>query len=260
MKIDHPAATTVEILGSGTSTGVPQLLCNCPVCQSSDKRDKRLRQSAIIKHCGMNLLIDCGPDFRTQMLRAASQCIDALLVTHIDYDHLAGLDDLRPYALGGTPFPIYAKEDVLKEIKRKMPYCFEPHRYPGAPRLELHEVNPHKPFCINGIEVIPIEVTHHIPILGYRIGPVAYITDCKCIAPEQAEKLNGVTTLIINALRFAPHPTHFSVDDAITLIEQVNPQKAFLIHMSHEIGLHEVVQKRLPKNVILAYDGLIINA
>lgn len=218
-----------------------------------------MRQSAVVSCGGKRLLIDCGPDFRTQMLKASSEHLDALMVTHEHYDHLAGIDDLRPYAMTGRPFPIYANSDVLRAIKRKMPYCFAPHRYPGAPHLELHEVKPGVPFLIDDIEVLPIEVFHHKPILGFRIGPMAYITDCKTIGEHQLEALSGVRLLVLNALRFTPHPTHLSVEESLQLISRVKPDKALLIHMSHEIGLHSAVEKVLPEGVELAHDGMIVS-
>ncbi len=247
----------IRLLGTGTSTGVPLLRCKCPVCHSNDSRDKRLRQSAIVHHNGKTILIDCGPDFRTQMLRSGETDIDALLITHIHYDHVGGLDDLRPFAFGQTPLPIYGPADVLEALKRhQLRYCFGENAYPGAPRFELHAVEDGKLFDCQGIEVMPIEVMHNIPILGYRIGDMAYITDCKSISDLEIEKLHGVPLLIINALRIKPHPTHMSLDESLNVISRIEPRQAVLIHMSHDIGFHADVASRLPSNVTLGHDNL----
>ncbi|MBR1935797.1 MAG: MBL fold metallo-hydrolase [Muribaculaceae bacterium] len=247
----------IEFLGTGTSTGVPQLRCQCHVCRSSDPRDKRLRQSVIVRTDGKCILIDCGPDFRQQILRASDDRLDALLITHIHYDHVGGLDDLRPYAF--NPFPIYGKHDVLDALRRhQLRYCFGEKRYPGSPKFTLHEVD-NEPFDCCGIEVRPIPIVHNIPILGYRIGDAAYITDCKTIADRQVEDLHGTRVLIINALRREPHPTHLSLDQALGIIARVKPERAFLVHFSHDMGLHAEVNATLPTGVSIAHDGLIIN-
>ena len=248
----------IEFLGTGTSTGVPQINCHCEVCSSTDPRDNRLRTSAIVRYKGKKLLIDCGPDFRTQMLRASDSDIDALLVTHIHYDHLGDIDDLRAYCKGGHRFPVYARRDVLDDIRRRMPYCFQEHLYPGVPTFNLHEVG-EEPFVAEGISVQPIPVWHYkMRINGYRIGPLAYITDCKTIEPEQVEKLRGVPLLVINALRIEPHMSHMSLSEALAVIDRIKPGRALLTHMSHGIGLHAQVSRMLPAGVQLAHDRLIV--
>lgn len=248
----------IEFLGTGTSTGVPQIGCDCEVCRSADARDNRLRASAIVRYKGANLLIDCGPDFRIQMLRASNTRLDALLVTHIHYDHLGGIDDLRAYCKDGA-FPVYARHDVIADLRKNMPYCFSDHPYPGAPTLTLHEVG-ESPFDACGVTIEPLTVMHgQLPILGYRIGPMAYITDAKTIAPEVIQRLKGVKLLVINALRIEPHNTHMSLAESLRVIEQVNPDITYLTHMSHNMGLHSQSPQLMPDNVHLAYDRLVIH-
>lgn len=249
----------LEFLGTGTSTGVPQLRCGCEVCRSTDPHDQRLRCSAIVRYQGKNILIDCGPDFRQQMLRASNDNIDALLITHIHYDHVGGIDDLRAYCLDRY-FPIYARQDVIDNLRRQLPYCFAEHLYPGVPRLEFTAVNDYDPFDVQGIEVHPIPVMHYkMPILGFRIGPMAYITDCKTIADEQIERLHDIPLLVINALRLEPHMSHMHLAEALEVVRRINPGCAYLTHMSHGIGLHEQASQQLPDNVHLAYDGLVVD-
>ncbi len=246
----------IEFLGTGTSTGVPQLGCSCDVCRSADPRDRRLRTSAIVRYCGKNILIDCGPDFRCQMLRAGNPHIDALLLTHIHYDHVGGIDELRGHDYG-PDFPIFARGDVIRALHERLPYCFGEQTYPGAPQLHIHPVEEGRAFTVCGIPVDPIAVRHYLlPILGYRIGPLAYITDAKTIADDQIEALRGTPLLVVNALRIARHLSHQSLDEALELIERINPGQAWLVHMSHGIGLHEQVQRMLPPRVHLAYDTL----
>lgn len=253
---------TLRFLGTGTSTGVPQIGCDCRVCRSSDARDKRLRTSALLSVGQDNLLIDCGPDFRSQILAAGSPPLKALLVTHHHYDHLGGVDDLRPYCIGRQAFPIYSNGSTLQRIRTLMPYCFGPHPYPGSPNLALHKVQPFEPFVIDHmpLPVMPLAITHApgLEILGFSIGPLAYITDCKLMHPQTLSAIKGVHTLIINALRHDKHPSHLNLSDALDVIKSVAPQKAYLIHMSHQIGLHAEVGSALPPGVSLAYDGLTI--
>lgn len=242
----------VSILGSGTSTGVPVIGCKCPVCLSTDKRDKRLRASALISCGSTRLLIDCGPDFRQQMLRFVSGRITQVLLSHEHYDHIGGLDDLRP--MGDTR--IYAEARVLDVIRRNMPYCFVPEPYPGTPVMQLQEIA-EEAFSIEGIEIQPIRVMHaKLPILGYRIGKMAYLTDVKTLTPESLAKLQNLELLLLNALRPEAHFSHLNLREAIELARQIGARRTFFIHMSHDMGLHRFVDAELPEGMHLAYDGL----
>ncbi len=247
----------ITFLGTGTSTGVPQIGCPCEVCTSTDPRDKRLRASAMVEVNGKNILIDCSPDFRQQLLASSFPHIDGVLITHIHYDHTGGLDDLRPFG-DGRSIPIYVEPEVGEAIRTRLPYCFADHRYPGVPNLQLNEIGL-APFAVAGEEIIPIRVMHYrLPILGYRIGKLVYITDALTIPEEEFVKMRDVDTLVINALRKEPHLSHQTLDDALKVIERINPRQAYLIHMSHHIGLAAEVEQELPPHVHLAYDGLSI--
>lgn len=249
----------IEFLGTGTSTGVPVIGCECAVCRSSDPRDNRMRTSAIVRYRGKSILIDCGPDFRTQILRASSQKLDALLLTHIHYDHVGGIDDLRAYCYLAD-FPVYARQDVIDDLKQRLPYCFAEHPYPGVPRLDVVPVAEGRPFHIGDITVEPFAVMHYkLKILGYRIGPLTYITDAKDISDNVIEQLQGTPLLVINSLRIKPHLSHMCLAETLSVIERINPQKAYIIHMSDAMGLHATTQASLPKGVNLAYDGLIVD-
>lgn len=247
-------------LGTGTSTGVPQLMCECETCRSTDVRDKRLRASALVKVDGLNLLIDCGPDFRTQMLAYGDNGnLDALMITHSHYDHVGGVDDLRPYC---TPegFPLYCKADVADDLRNRVPYCFAEHPYPGVPHYAIHEIDPEKPFFIKGVEIMPLPVNHYkLEIVGFRIGKLAYITDAKRIPERTARLVAGVDTLVVNALRHEAHISHFSLSDALDFIAKISPRIAYLTHLSHQMGRHADVEPTLPCNVRIAYDGLKIS-
>lgn len=244
----------VEILGSGTSKGVPEPACQCNVCRSADSRDKRLRASALIQTHGLTLLIDASPDFREQAIRAGIYDIDATLLTHQHYDHVGGIDDLRPYCLN-KKMPIYATRSVGDDIRRRLDYCFRESKYPGVPGFDMHEVDD-QPFYYNGVKIIPIKVMHaSLPILGYRIGNFAYITDAKTIPDSEIEKLYDLEVLVINALRYTPHFSHLTVDEALELINRINPRKTYLTHICHDMGLHSEVSAKLPDNVSLCYDG-----
>ncbi len=247
----------VEFLGTGTSTGVPQLGCTCEVCRSADPRDKRLRCSAVVRTQGVSLLIDCGPDFRQQMLRASDLHLDALLITHSHYDHVGGMDDLRPYCRNGA-FPVYAQPNVLADIRSRIPYCFLEHLYPGVPTFDLHPLQGEK-FMVKEVEIEPLLVMHYkLPVFGYRIDNLAYITDAKTVPEETIEKIKGIDTLIINALRFKPHMSHMSLEETLAVIDRVKPRRAYLIHESDGIGRHAVTSKQLPESVELAFDTEII--
>ena len=246
----------VRILGSGTSTGVPQIGCTCPVCTSADPKDNRLRASAIVETEDARILIDCGPDFRAQVLHLPFEKIDGVLITHEHYDHVGGLDDLRPFCRFGA-VPIYAEEYVARALRLRMPYCFVDHRYPGVPDIPLQEIEVGHAFSIHHTEVVPLRVMHgRLPILGYRIGRLGYLTDFKTIGDAEVEKLRGVEVLVVNALRFTEHYSHFNVAEALALIARVAPREAYLTHMSHDIGLHAVTEPTLPRGVHMAYDTL----
>ncbi|MBR7011959.1 MAG: MBL fold metallo-hydrolase [Muribaculaceae bacterium] len=246
----------IEFLGTGTSTGVPMLRCHCPVCMSSDERDKRLRTSAIVRYQGARILIDCGPDFRTQMLRATDDNLDAVLLTHIHYDHVAGLDDLRAYCFE-RPFPLYARADVLRNLHARIPYCFATDPYPGVAQFDEHVIGD-EPFLVEGVRVEPIPVMHYkLPIIGFKIGPLAYITDAKNIADDVIARLQGVPLLVINALRIEPHLSHMCLSETLDVVRRIKPGKTYLVHMSDRIGLHAESHKILPNGVELAWDGLI---
>ena len=248
----------IEFLGTGTSTGVPMLRCQCPVCLSSDPRDMRLRTSAIVRYQGVRLLIDCGPDFRTQMLRASDDNLDAVLLTHIHFDHVAGLDDLRAYCFE-RPFPLYARADVLENLHQRIPYCFADNPYPGVAQFEEHVIGD-KPFLVEGVRVEPIPVMHYkLPIIGFRIGPLAYITDAKTIADEVVDSLKGVPLLVINSLKAeGNHLSHMCLDETLSIVNRIKPGRTYLIHMSDRMGLHADSPRILPQGVELAYDRLIV--
>ena len=249
----------LTILGSGTSTGVPQIGCNCDVCRSTDSFDKRLRTSAIVDINDRRFLIDCGPDFREQILRLGSPRLDAALLTHSHDDHVGGIDDLRPYCKDRN-FPIYCRPDVAEDLRNRVPYCFREHPYPGVPQFDLHEIDSDKPFVVEGIEITPLPVLHYrLPIIGFRIGSLAYVTDCKTMPPETLQKIKGVDTLVINALRHQPHFSHMNLDEAMAVIDETAPRQAFLTHLSHDMGRHRDVEATLPDNVKIAYDGLTVD-
>lgn len=249
----------ITFLGTGTSTGIPQIGCTCPVCTSTDPKDNRLRTSAVVSVNGKNILIDCGPDFRQQVLRAGIGRIDAVLITHIHYDHTGGIDDLRPFG-GKHTLPIYLEPSVAEGIRTRLPYCFGDHLYPGVPNIRLQEIGI-EPFTIENIEVTPIRVMHYkLPILGYRIGGLVYITDALTIPDEEYAKMKQVDVLVINALRKQPHLSHQTLDEALRVIERVQSREAYLVHMSHHMGLTAEVEKELPPHVHFAYDGLVVES
>lgn len=255
-------------LGTGTSTGVPMIGCRCATCTSTDPCDQRLRCSVIVRpdDGAPGILIDAGPDLRRQLLDHQTPDLAALLVTHIHYDHVGGIDDLRPYCYKAPDgkFPVYCRADVGAGLKRAVPYAFAEDHYPGAPAFHLHTVDDDTPFEIpvaghNPVKVVPLPVLHaKLPILGYRIGPLAYITDCSHIGDETLARLKDVDTLVINALRPQPHPAHLSLDESLAVIARVAPRQAFLTHMSHDMPPAAEVEPLLPQGVRLAHDGLRI--
>lgn len=250
----------VTILGSGTSTGVPEIGCTCKVCTSKDFRDNRLRTSVLVEAQGKRILLDCGPDFRQQALPLRFAPLDAVLLSHEHYDHVGGLDDLRPFCRF-SDIPLYADDYTVDHLQKRMPYCFLEHKYPGVPAIYLNVVNASQPFFIGDVEITPIRVMHgRLPILGYRIGEkMAYITDMLTMPDEEYAKLQGLDCLIMNALRVKPHITHQSLDEALANAARIGARETYFIHMSHHIGLHAEVEKKLPEHVHLSYDGMIID-
>ena len=248
----------ITILGSGTSTGVPEIGCTCPVCTSSDPRDHRLRASALIETDDTRILIDCGPDFRTQVLGLPFKKIDGVLITHEHYDHVGGLDDLRPFCRFGE-VPIYAEPHTAERLRTRMPYCFVDHSYPGVPNIPLQEIEENRTFLINHIPVTPLRVMHgRLPILGYRIGNIGYITDMLTMPDVSYEQLHQLDVLVVNALRIAPHPTHQNLAEALDTARRIGAKETYFIHMSHHIGLQAEVETQLPPHVYFASDGLEI--
>ena len=254
----------LTLLGTGTSQGVPVIGCRCEVCRSADSRDKRLRTSAMVEVGDCRIVIDAGPDFRQQMLRTDVRIIDAILLTHEHKDHTGGLDDVRAFNFVDyptiRPVDIYATPRTMACIRKDYDYAFATNKYRGVPEIRLHEIDVHEPFTIKDIEIIPIAGKHseRFEVTGYRIGPITYMTDFKKLCEGEIEKLRGVEVLVINALRFKPHDSHFSVDEAMEIIREVKPRKAYLTHLSHEIGLHATSPERLSEGVELAYDGQTI--
>ena len=250
----------LTFLGTGTSCGVPVIGCQCKVCQSTDPKDKRTRCSALVETETTRLLIDCGPDFRQQILPQPFRRIDGILITHSHYDHMGGMDDIRPYCQFGA-INVYADPLARQSMLEMLPYCFAEHRYPGVPAIGLHEIHPHEPLTIGDLEIMPIQVMPgKLPILGYRIGKLAYITDMKTIDDGEMPYLEGTELLVVNALRFdKPHHSHQLVDDAIAFARRVGAPKTYLIHSCHDIGLHEEVNKILPTGIEMAFDGQEVN-
>lgn len=249
----------VTILGSGTSQGVPVIGCNCNVCKSLDFRDKRLRSSIHIEVNGKSLIIDSGPDFRQQVLRENISRLDALIFTHEHKDHTAGMDDIRSFNfLQQKDMPVFARKQVIDQLKREYAYVFAESKYPGVPQVEVNTVI-NEPFSVEGVDLTPIEVMHYkLPVFGYRIGDFAYITDMKTISDKEFQKLKGVEILVVNALQKTPHISHLTLEEAVDFAEKVGAKKTYLTHLSHKMGKHSEVEKELPDNISIAYDGLKI--
>lgn len=257
--ISNDQMVKLTFLGTGTSQGVPVVACQCPVCQSTDPKDKRLRSSAMIEADGQCLVIDAGPDFRQQMLRQNVRHLNGILLTHEHVDHIFGLDDIRAFNwVQKQPTDIYAEERVQVAIRRIFDYVFATYRYPGIPQMHLHLIE-NKPFHIGNLEIIPIRGFHYkLPVFGFRFGNMAYVTDVNRLDAEEKEKLRGLDVLVINALRKEDHISHYSLPQALELIAEIKPGKAYLTHLSHQMGFHTQIQNELPENVFLAYDGLTL--
>ena len=252
----------LTILGSGTSTGVPQVGCTCSTCSSTDPRDKRLRCSSLLEVDGYRILFDCGPDFRAQMMSLPFAKIDAVLVSHEHYDHVGGLDDLRPFCKFGD-VDVYAEDYCVERLRQRIPYCFTPRetRYPGVPGINLISVLPNKTFVVgDSVEVQPFRIMHgNLPILGYRIGGLVYITDMKTIPEEALSTVCDAEILVVNALRHVKHNSHQTIEEAIEFAKSVKARETYFIHMSHQMLPHEQEEAKLPPHFHLAYDGMVIN-
>lgn len=250
----------ITFLGTGTSQGVPVIACECNTCLSEDPRDKRLRTSLLLESGGVMLLFDAGPDFRQQMLRERVRRLDAIILTHEHKDHIAGMDDVRAFNYKSQDaVDIYAEERVQKAIKREFSYVFAEYQYPGIPQMRLNPI-PDYGFSIKGINITPVRVRHlNLEIYGFRIGNFAYITDANYISEESKDKLIGVKYLVINALRKEKHISHFSLREALNFIRQISPKRAFLTHISHQMGLTSQLAEELPPGIMLAYDGLTVD-
>lgn len=249
----------VQFLGTGTSTGVPQIGCKCEVCTSNDFRDKRLRTSVRIEVDGKVILIDCSPDFRQQMMDIPFTKIDGILFTHEHYDHVGGIDDLRPFSQFGS-VELYMERHLENAVKERMPYCFAPIKYKGVPDLSVNLINEKDRFYIGDTPITPIRVMHYkLPILGFRIRNFAYLTDVKTIPEDQFIKLRGLDTLVISALRRQEHISHQTLDEALKLSEKINSKRTYFSHMSHEMGLYSKINNELPASRYFAYDGLKID-
>ncbi|MEM6641696.1 MAG: MBL fold metallo-hydrolase [Bacteroidota bacterium] len=247
----------VIFLGTGTSQGVPVIGCTCEVCRSVDFHDKRLRSSILIQTKDLNFIIDTGPDFRQQMLRERVSKLDAVLFTHAHKDHTAGLDDIRSFNfLQEKDMPIYGEPAVLDQLKQEFSYIFAEKKYPGVPKVDINSIA-NAPFDLLGEQIVPIRVLHYkLPVLGFRIRDFTYITDAKQISEEEKEKVKGSKIVVLNALQIKEHMSHFTLEEALELMEELKPEQGYLTHISHKLGLHAEVSKNLPKNIHLAWDSL----
>ncbi|WP_339841127.1 MBL fold metallo-hydrolase [uncultured Maribacter sp.] len=250
----------VTFLGTGTSQGIPIIGSTHPVCLSDNPKDKRLRVSILLSWKDYNYVIDCGPDFRQQMLRQSVGHLNGILYTHEHSDHTAGLDDIRPFFFKQGDIPIYAHKRVVKSLKKRFGYILnEKDKYPGAPSVHINKVKNKVSFFIGDKEVTPINVLHNkLQVFGYRVGDFTYLTDVKTIKEKEIEKIKGSKVVVVNALRIEPHISHFNLAEALAFIDKIKPEKAYLTHISHLLGFHDEVEKELPKNVHLAYDNLTI--
>jgi phosphoribosyl 1,2-cyclic phosphate phosphodiesterase len=251
----------VTFLGTGTSQGVPFIGCDCAVCTSPDKRDNRLRTSVWIQTKDTSIVIDSGPDFRYQMLRANVRKLDAIIYTHGHKDHVAGMDDIRAYNYHyQKDMDVYASAETQVTLKREFQYVFNAHKYPGIPQVNLHTIDGDTPFEINGIKITPVKVMHYkLEVLGFRIGDFTYITDANYIAPEEFEKVKGSKALVLNALRHEPHVSHYTLAEAIEVAGEAGAKDTYFTHISHQLGLHAEIDAHLPEGMHLAYDGLVLH-
>lgn len=249
----------ITFLGTGTSQGIPVIGSDHPVCLSNNPKDKRLRVSILVEWDTFTYVVDCGPDFRQQMLRVGAKAIDGIVFTHEHADHTAGIDDIRPFYFRQGDIPVYAHKRVIKALKERFAYIFETkNKYAGAPGVHCYDIE-NKPFALGKLNVIPINGLHYkLQVFGFRFGDFAYLTDFKTIEEEEIVKLEGVKVLVVNALREKEHISHFTLSEALDLIKRINPQRAYLTHISHWLGFHDEVEKDLPENVFLAYDNLKI--
>jgi phosphoribosyl 1,2-cyclic phosphate phosphodiesterase len=252
---------SLEFLGSGTSQGVPVIACSCAICTSSDPRDARLRSSVLLRAEGRQLLIDAGPDLRAQMLRSRIRSLDAVLLTHEHMDHVGGIDELRSFNFSqGRAMDIHASEQTLAAVRHMFHYAFGAKRYPGTPILELHQITD-AVFRVADVPVTPIPVMHqHMPVLGFRIGGLAYITDAKTISQQAMDRLQDLEVLVLNALRIDPHPSHLNLEEALQLAARIGARRTYFTHISHLLGTHASINAQLPPDVELAYDGLVVEA
>jgi phosphoribosyl 1,2-cyclic phosphate phosphodiesterase len=249
----------ITFLGTGTSQGIPMIANNHPVCLSTNLKDKRLRSSIMVSWGDSTYIVDCGPDFRMQMLRENVQRINGVLFTHEHSDHTAGFDDVRPFSYQMGEVPVYLDKRTLTSLQKRFEYVFSTeNRYPGAPKVAINVIDGTS-FELNGVEVTPIEVLHgNLPVTCYRFNDFAYLTDVKTISESEKRKLKGIKTLVVNALRIDEHPTHFNLQEALDFVKEISPEKTYFSHISHKLGFHDDIQKKLPENVFLAYDGLKI--
>ncbi len=259
MKTDNKSLR-ITFLGTGTSQGVPVIACNCIVCASQNSKDKRLRCSVLLEIGEKNYVIDTGPDFRQQMLRANVQSLDAILYTHEHKDHVAGMDDVRAFNFKQKKdMEIFCDANVEDALKREFYYVFSENRYPGVPAVNINRIDKNA-FEMDGNLIQPIEVLHYkMPVLGFRLGDFTYITDAKTVSEEERKKIRGTKILVVNALRREEHISHFNLEQALEFIRDINPERAYLTHISHLFGKHEEIERELPENVLVAYDGLELN-
>ena len=249
----------ITFLGTGTSQGIPVIACDCKVCRSDNPKDNRLRTSVLIEDNNQTIVIDTGPDFRQQMLRENVQKLDAIVYTHQHKDHVAGMDDIRAFNYKfKKDMDIYCTAEVEEALIREFPYVFSAYKYPGVPEIKVHNIK-NEPFNINGVEILPIEGLHYkLPVFGYRINDFVYLTDVSFVSEKEKKKMKGADIIVLDALRKTPHISHFTMEEAVELLEELQPKQGYLIHISHLMGLHNEVVKELPDFIKPAHDGLIL--